>query len=75
MIVFEGEIVIHKDFGGFSFDREIADWLEKNKKWKIGGLNDYEKQEYKILKAGENYYLAPDCYEENIRFDKDLIKI
>jgi len=31
----EIEIVINKDFGGFSYDKEIADWLAQNHNWKV----------------------------------------
>ena len=40
--MFELEVVLHTDFGGFSFNEEMATWLQENRNWTILNDEDYD---------------------------------
>jgi len=72
--VFESEIVIHPEYGGFHIDTEMALWLMENRNWKITDNNDeYIKKdsEFDLIGSGD-YFFAPKNKEIS-RTNQDLI--
>lgn len=68
------ELVINTEYGGFSYNQEIAEWLKNKRKWKIiteKELGD-EHPLTTIIKLGSNHYATyKDCIE--LRMHKDLV--
>jgi hypothetical protein len=62
MIVYTNKIVINTQFGGFSLDLEMANWLVKNKNWII--TDDAESQEHDLIVVGMNYFYPSNKYQD-----------
>ena len=76
--MFELEVVLHTDFGGFSFNEEMATWLQENRNWTI--LNDedydYSKKDYPLttlVKQSFEYLYSPHSSDIKLRSHQDLI--
>ncbi len=79
--MFEIEVVLNTNYGGFSFDIEMALWLSENRGWKIIPEKEYsykKDQEYPITTlidtpwAGD-FLHAPHADNIKLRTNKDLI--
>lgn len=77
MKVVEIELVLNVDFGGFSFDTEMALWLEENCGWTIIAYSEYNyKDKYPIttlIDLKGNTFSSPNDGVE-LRSNKDLIQ-
>lgn len=77
--VFETEIVLHTDFGGFSFDDEMALWLFENRGWISIKHDDYDykkKAELPIttlIDMGHDMHCGVDNESFKLRTHKDVI--
>lgn len=78
MIVKSFEIVINNQYGGFSFDREMAEWLHKNKNWGIAGASDFPQDDLiapcLIQWSGDLYYPVSRLDNVELRLNPDLIE-
>ncbi len=73
--IFEIEVVINDDYGGFSFDTEMALWLMENKGWVIE--KSYEKKDYPLnclIESGLDYFYTPHRESIALRTHPDLIE-
>lgn len=81
MIVFPTQVVINVNFGGFSFDTEMALWLSENRGWTIISEKeyDYKKNDYPInvlVDCGNNRFYSPHNDKNDkikLRTNLDLI--
>lgn len=76
--MFETELVLNVDFGGFSFDTEMALWLMENRNWKIISQDDYNYKikDYPInvlIEHSGDYYFSPHSGKIELRSNQDLI--
>jgi hypothetical protein len=76
MKITEVELVINVNFGGFSFDTEMALWLSENCGWTIIPEKNYNyKEKYSIttlIDMKGNLFISPNDGVE-LRSNKDLI--
>lgn len=72
--MFEIEIVINTEFGGFGFSTHMAMWLIQNRNWKIVDNMDYDIPYplETLLNTGTGYY-SPNRDKIDLRAHKDLI--
>jgi hypothetical protein len=72
----EMELVINVDFGGFSFDTEMALWLSEHRGWTVLPEKKYNyKEKYPIntlVEMSGDYFYSPNDGIE-LRSNKDLI--
>lgn len=71
MKIAEIEIVVNVEYGGFSLDKEICEWLRDNKGWKESN-NVIQKGNNVIQIVGNYCYVAGNNTE--IRINPDLIE-
>jgi hypothetical protein len=73
MKIAEFKIVLNVRYGGFSLTKEMADWLAKNKGWKITEKNHLDTENDLCGLYGE-YYPTNKYGEDEIRRNPDLIE-
>jgi hypothetical protein len=78
--VFEIEIVLHRKYGGFSIDTEMALWLWEHRGWSIvkESKYDYHKKaewplNYLVESSFSDWYYHPRSESIEFRSQKDLI--
>jgi hypothetical protein len=75
----ELELVLNVDFGGFSFDTEMALWLSENREWIVIKESKYDyklKDKYSIntlVEMSGNYFYSPHGDKIELRSNRDLI--
>lgn len=73
------QLVLNTEYGGFYFNQEMTDWLQKNRNWTIVKQQDYNyenKNNYPLttLTGSNDYFYTPkDMDDIEIRSHKDLI--
>ena len=74
MKIAEFKIVLNVRYGGFSLTKEMADWLAKNKGWKITKKNNLDTENDLCGLCGDYYYATSKYEEDEIRRNPDLIE-
>lgn len=74
----EIELVLHRRYGGFSIDMEMALWLIENRQWTLIKHKDYDYQKRNefplncLIEMGRDYY-HPNSDSLAFRSQKDLL--
>ena len=79
MIIKSFQVVINTQFGAFHFDKEMADWLAENKRWKIveKDVDEADWQSNMLVGYSGNYYIHPSQNRSeglSIRTNPDIIE-
>jgi hypothetical protein len=73
----ELELVLNVDYGGFSFNTEMALWLSENRGWDVIKEKEHDyKLKYPINTLVEmhgDYFFSPHSDKIELRSNKDLI--
>ena len=73
----EIEVVINSEYGGFSLDQYMADWLVENKGWSIVDYyNDVKQKDDKfdLYRMGGGTFYPKNEVDIDFRTNKDLIE-
>jgi hypothetical protein len=77
--VFEMEVVLHRKYGGFHIDTEMALWLMENRGWKVVKESEYDynkKGDWPLnylVEGFSDWYYHPRSESLAFRTQKDLI--
>lgn len=73
MIIHEVEIVLHKDYGGFRIDGEMAQWLFENAGWVLSDEYSTNMPPKHLYKYSDDYYCGQDVSSVSFRTQPELI--
>lgn len=77
--IFELEVVLHRKYGGFHIDTEMALWLMENRGWTVVKESQYDykqKAEWPLtylVESGSDWHYHPTSESLAFRSQKDLI--
>lgn len=72
----EAILVINGNYGGFSLNREMAEWLRDNKGWKLAPSDTYPTDDFDLAGDNDFWYASTKWNRNEIEFrsNPDLIE-
>lgn len=67
-------LVLNRHYGGFSIDREMVDWLVKEKGWTVGSAEDYDKGTHDLVLFYGSFYPGKSRDSIAFRSNPDLVE-